>query len=189
MNYWALGAALLLALNTAGAQQARRGSGQPRDKRNSVNAHALSQLDLWIVGQFRGAQLLRDTIVEPVMANAAAYPRVETVRRGDGRDTLFAIDFTLHPTDAVLPRNGVARLAASAGAISSLAPMVLARRPFRAPRVPNANNTRAADWRYGWAYVATVRITNVAGPGSTPSPGRLRGWLLLGSPSALSVQP
>ncbi len=132
-------------------------------------------LDRWIVTKFRGAQLLVDSVhVAKSGAADGPFPRVEVVRAASTGDTLVAVHFTSTVGGPALRATGVVRLAEASGAMTVLTARVLARRMFRAPRVPNAGADGDSAWRVGWAYVAVVQPTSRA--------ARLRperSWLLV----------
>ena len=132
-------------------------------------------LDIWIVQRYRGAQLLPDTVTTTgSIAADALWPRIESMRSGGRADTLFALHFAARPGEPALGRRGSVRLAGPTGSVSPVVATVLARRPFRAPRTPRPNNATERDWRYGWAYVATLPKAGRAAPATT-----FRGWLLI----------
>ena len=117
-------------------------------------------LDRWIVTKFRGAQLLVDSVrVTKSNAMTVPFPRVEVVRAASTGDTLVAMQFALAAAGPALRATGVVRLADASGAMTGLSARVLARRMFRAPRVPNAGVDADSAWRVGWAYVAIVQPT------------------------------
>ena len=132
-------------------------------------------LDVWIVQRYRGAQLLADTVTKSgSVAADALWPRIESMRSGGRNDTLFALHFSAHPGEPALGRRGAVRLAGPTGSMSPVAATLLSRRPFRAPRTPNANSGNERDWRYGWAYIAALPKAGRTAPATT-----FRGWLLI----------
>ncbi|MES2522412.1 MAG: hypothetical protein V4617_06930 [Gemmatimonadota bacterium] len=141
---------------------------------NKVTERAMGSLDRWIVERYRGAQLLADSLSVPRSVTPdAVLPRVETVRGGTAADTLLALHFSPRAGSAALLSGSVVRIAGSTGTITPMSATVLARRPFRAPRLPMAK-ANADDWRYGWAYLVILPKAGRALSATT-----FRGWLLL----------
>jgi hypothetical protein len=147
-----------------------------------VNPRALSSLDVWIVERFRGAGLLPDSAVERTNDIAeSVQPRIESARAGSSSDTVIALHFAPRPANAAFENGQALRLAGPTGTIAPIVGTVLARRAFRAPRVPQANGNMAsgnatndARWRYGWAYIVSLPKAGRVTPAAT-----FRGWLLL----------
>ena len=141
-----------------------------------------SALDSWLVTRFRNAQLLDDSLgASTSAAESVQYPRVESSREAPGGDTLFALHFGSGPHTPALRSASVVRLSGPSGSITSHAARIVARRAFRAPRMPSAMASDAGAWRYGWAYMAVI----MRGARPTPSLG-YRGWLLIETPDTLS---
>lgn len=137
------------------------------------DAHT-SSLDSWIVGRYRGAQLLPDSTAEaPSLAANGPRPRIEAVRQGRRADTLLAVHFRAERDAPLLAVGARTTLSGPTGAITPIAAQVLARRLFRAPRAPGSLSMPDSNWRFGWAYL--VVVPHVTG---RPS-GRYRGWTLL----------
>ena len=141
---------------------------------NKATERAMGSLDRWIIERYRGAQLLADSLSVPRSVTPdAVLPRVETVRGGTTADTLLALHFSPRAGSAALQSSAVVRIAGSTGTITPMSATVLARRPFRAPRLPTAK-ANEDDWRYGWAYLVILPKA-----GRTLSATTFRGWLLL----------
>lgn len=142
--------------------------------RTTSRAADTPPLDAWIVLQYRGAQLLPDSIGgDRTVATDAPLPRVEHVRDVRG-DSLVGVHFASRAAAPALTAGGAARLAVPTGAITELAGRVVARRLFRAPRVPGADTDDSTDWRYGWAYLVVLPRNRDALPAQAT-----RGWLLI----------
>ncbi len=137
-------------------------------------------LDRWIVTKFHGAQLLVDSVRVAKSGGAnGPFPRVEVVRAAATGDTVIAMHFAPTVASPALRATGVVRLADASGAMTALSARVLARRMFRAPRIPGASADSA--WRVGWAYVAVVQ--------SAPRAARMRperSWLLVDAADSTS---
>ena len=152
----------------------------PKPSRESLRL--LSALDVWIVERFRNAGLLPDSTADNAAGNrGASLARIESARAGSTTDTLFALHFAPNPTGGAFSTGQAVRLAGPTGTIAPLVGTVLARRAFRAPRVPGANGNIAggnaandALWRYGWAYLVSLPTSGRGTP-----PATFRGWLLL----------
>lgn len=135
-------------------------------------AAAQTSLDLWLVTRLRNAQLLPDSGRLSQTAHVlSARPRVESVASGSGLDSLFLVQYGPTADLPVQAVGSVAHLASPTGAVSMIRAEVIARRSFRAPRLPDAVTPR--EFRYGWAYVAVVRRHP-----SMPVTA-LRGWVLV----------
>lgn len=146
------------------------------DAQRSTATHTqvLETLDQWIVQQYRGSQLLHDSSGgATTVVRDAPLPRVEHVRDARG-DTIIGIHFALRPSAPAFGVNGTARLAVPTGAITNTTGRVVARRLFRAPRVPGASNDDPLSWRYGWAYIVVLPRKRDALPAQAT-----RGWLLV----------
>ena len=162
--------------------------GQSRRATGNKARVASSLLDGWIVTRHRGAQLLPDPLspVAPQQSVPATvmHPRVEAVRTGERSgavrgaiDTLIAVHFSPLRAAPALAVDAFVQLAGPSGTITPLAPRVVERRAFRAPRRPGSAIARPdSSWRYGWAYLATIPRTT--GRAAT----RYRGWMLLAGP-------
>ena len=134
-------------------------------------------LDQWIVTRYRGAGLLPDTAnALPSIATTRTPPRIESVAAGASSDSLWAVHFSADDPLPAFAVNGTVRLTGPTGAVTPLAAKVVARRPFRAPRVPGASPTRADAWREGWAYLVLLPHD------ASRQVARYRGWLLLAAP-------
>lgn len=157
--------------------------------RASGNTTARAALDGWIVTRFHGVQLLEDaaatsraslsSVGDSALAITAAVPapRVESTREAASGDTVFALTFATTSTSAtrepVLRPSSTVRVNAPGEAMGSHTATIIARRAFRAPRVPNADSQTEGAWRYGWAYIAVISR------GRRPSPSiGYRGWIL-----------
>lgn len=162
--------ALWCDVRTASAQRATA----------APTSRGMRLLDRWIVTKFRGAQLMVDSVrVAKSNATDVPFPRVEVVRAASTGDTLIAMHFVSTVGGPALRASGVVRLADASGTMTALSARVLARRMFRAPRVPNASADSA--WRVGWAYVAVVQ--------SAPRAVRVRperSWLLVDAADSTS---
>ena len=135
-------------------------------------------LDRWVVTRFRNAQLLPDsTNSTRTPMPEALPPRVESVGDAVSADTLYALHFDDRRDQAALRIGTQARLTGPSGSITAITAEIVARRPFRAPRVPGADTTSKSGWRFGWAYLAIVRP-----PHASASAEAYRGWLLLNAP-------
>lgn len=138
---------------------------------------ALPSLDQWIVTRYRGAGLLPDTAnAAPSLATTRTPPRIESVAEGATSDTLWALHFTGDDPLPAFAVNAVVRLTGPTGAVTPLTARVVARRPFRAPRVPAASPARPDAWRDGWAYLVLLPHD------ASRHVARYRGWLLLAAP-------
>ena len=135
-------------------------------------------LDKWVVTRFRDAQLLADSSNSTRAPMPGAPPaRVESVGDAASGDTVYALHFGDVRDQPALRVGTQSRLTAPSGSITAINAEIVARRPFRAPRVPGADTTSKAGWRFGWAYLAIVRP-----PHATASAQIYRGWLLLNPP-------
>jgi hypothetical protein len=86
---------------------------------------------------------------------------------------------------AALRAPSLVRLSGPTGAIATRSARVIARRAFRAPRLPGASADSDQAWRYGWGYLAI--LPRMSRPSGTTG---YRGWLLLELPdSALATPP
>ncbi len=131
-------------------------------------------LDRWIVQHYRGAQLLPDSSGgAATVVRDAPLPRVEYVHDSKG-DTLVGIHFASRPSAPLFGVASTAKLAVPTGAITTTSGKVVARRLFRAPRVPNASMSDSTKWRYGWAYVVVLPRQRDMLPAQA-----MRGWLLV----------
>lgn len=134
-------------------------------------------LDQWIIARYRGAGLRPDTAnAQPSLATTQTPPRIESVAEGVRVDSLWAVHFTGAEPSPAFAVNATVRLTGPTGTVTPLTARVVARRPFRAPRVPGASPTRADAWREGWAYL--VVLPHDAGR----RVARYRGWLLFTAP-------
>ena len=168
-------ALMLMFQGAANAQRPRQSS--------SARAEATGLLDRFIVARYRGAQLLADSSAGVQSVIDAPLPRVEYVQDTRG-DTLVGIHFTASAVPPSLQVGRIARLAVPTGAITNVEGRVVARRLFRAPRIPNAPTDSADAWRYGWAYVVTLPRRRDALPAKAT-----RGWLLVDSARAAAGSP
>ena len=142
--------------------------------RSSSGASIGEALDGWIVTRYRGAQLLEDSSAARVTVLAdAPVPRVEHVRDAKG-DSLVGVHFSERIVAPSLTQSSDVRLAVPSGAVTSMTGRVVARRLFRAPRVPAATNNTPSSWRYGWAYLVVLPRQRDALPAQA-----MRGWLLV----------
>ena len=147
---------MFFALTFAGNVQTARAQPVTAAPRN----RGMQLLDRWIVTKFRGAQLLVDSVrITKSNVTDVPFPRVEVVRTASTGDTLIAMHFAPTVAGAALRVASVVRLADASGAMTGLSARVLARRMFRAPRLPNAAVDADSAWRVGWAYVAIVQPT------------------------------
>ncbi len=134
-------------------------------------------LDHWIVTRYRGAGLLPDTAnASPSLASSRTPPRIESVAPGSTTDSLWAVHFTSTDPLPAFALNAMVRLTGPTGTVTPLSARVVARRPFRAPRVPGASPTRPDAWRDGWAYLVILPHD------ASRQVARYRGWLLLAAP-------
>lgn len=171
---WLVTVVLLCAPFVANTQSPAKARGPVSGAIRSSTA-----LDVWIVERFRGAQLLPDSAApQRSVAADASLARIESVGVGASTDTLFALHFGNRPGAPALERAGAIRLAGPTGTITPMAARLLARRPFRAPRMPRASNGSDGDWRYGWAYLSVLPTAGRSTPVAT-----FRGWLLLDAPA------
>lgn len=139
----------------------------------------LSTLDMWIVEHYRGAQLLPDSGRTTRGTGAmTALPYVESVSSGRTVDTVFAVQFSPVLRAPALPVGAKVRFTSPSGVASSSVADVVARRAFRAPRVPNARHNEPDDFRYGWSYLLFIRQR-----ATTPT-SAYRGWLVTETASA-----
>jgi len=169
------------AVRVAHAQLAARRTGAratqptvaPPKAGQSVPA-AMMSLDTWVVLRLRGAQLQPDStpLVRSVVANAL-LPRIESVRGGTRADSLFALHYAERPGDPSLANNGAVRIVGPTGTITPVSGRIVARRPFRAPRTPQADHNQERDWRYGWAYLIVLPKAGRLAPASV-----FRGWMV-----------
>lgn len=138
---------------------------------------ALATLDRWLVQRYRATMLQSDVGgTTPALATLDLSPRVEGVMTGRTQDTLVVLHFGDASAQAAFARGGGAQVVSAAGASMPGTARVLARRAFRAPRLPTARVADDAQWRDGWAYLAIVPHVE-ARPAS-----RLRGWHLTRMP-------
>ncbi|MEO7520915.1 MAG: hypothetical protein ABIW79_03765 [Gemmatimonas sp.] len=180
----ATGAAIPVEAQTPESRSVRSGSSSKpaAPPITTLDMRVLSSLDVWIVERFRGAQLLPDSVAARAARDGGgALPRIESARGGGSVDTLFALHFTPRATEGALASRQTVRLAGPTGTIAPLTGTVVARRAFRAPRVPGANvhvasgdSATDASWRYGWAYIVSLPNAGRGTPAAT-----FRGWLLL----------
>lgn len=99
-------------------------------------------------------------------------------RLGPSADTLVALQFVA-AGGTPLAASRPAWLVEPTGARTTLPLQVVARLPFRTPRVVDADPARAGDWQHGWAYLL------VAGPRvGEAHPGGFAGWRLAGEAPA-----
>lgn len=141
---------------------------------------ASQSLDRWVSLRYRGAHLMPDTAsVLPSLVSTGTPPRIETIHAGSVSDTLWVVHFTSGGQGPTFAVPSAVRLTSPTGTVTPLTARVVARRPFRAPRVPNGPSGRLDDedsWRPGWAYLAVLPHQ------ATRNAARYRGWLLLGEP-------
>lgn len=127
--------------------------------------------------RYRGAGLLPDTAnTQPSLAAAQSPPRIESVADGATADSLWAVHFTDKEPLPAFAVNATVRLSGPTGTMTPLTARVVARRPFRAPRVPGASPATPAAWREGWAYLVVLPHD------ATRKVARYRGWLLFTAP-------
>lgn len=143
-----------------------------------IGAQPPTPLDIWIVQRYRGAQLLPDSLLADSLltgsvARTASTPRIESTRAGKEQDTLWAVHFAPGTRMAGLPVGARPTLTGPTGTITPVVARVLARRAFRAPRVPGSAFRPDSSWRHGWVYL--VVMPHLA----ELSVARYRGWLLL----------
>jgi hypothetical protein len=145
---------------------------------SSASSSIRESLDSWIVTRYRGAQLLDDSSgIDSTDAPGTLVPRIEHVRDAKG-DTLVGLHFSMRAIAPALSMPGRVRLAVPSGAATGVTGTVIARRLFRAPRVPGAQATNASAWRYGWAYLVALPRQR------DPLPAfATRGWLVLDATS------
>jgi len=165
---------IVLSVLSASAMSAQRESAAKPPKPKPL-PKVVQVLDTWVVTRFRDSQLLPDSITPPRSGvPETPPPRVESVGDAVSGDTIYALHFADRRDTATLRVGTRARLTAPSGAITGINAEIVARRPFRAPRVPGADTTSASGWRFGWAYLAIVRP-----PHASTSASVYRGWLLL----------
>ncbi len=140
-------------------------------------------VDTWIATKFRGAQLLVDS-VRAETASLTSFPRVEVIRAARTGDTLLALHFGLTASAPALRTASVVRLADATGAITLLSARIVARRLFRAPRIPNARVDADSAWRIGWAYAAVVQAPARGGRNRAE-----RAWLLVDMADSIPRRP
>lgn len=151
----------------------RDAGAQPSPRRSGNNPAALSALDTWLVSRYRRVQLLPDSLTGRMPLGEEPSSRVESAGDAATADTLFAIQFRTRREMSSLRAGARVRLTGPSGTITTTSAVVIARRPFRAPRRPGAD-TSADGWRYGWAYLALVGRQHAA-----TSALVYRGWSLL----------
>ncbi len=155
-----------------------------RAKKPAPVPKGLLALDRWVVTRFRDVQLLPDSAgpARPMVSDVPS-PRIESAVDAASGDTVYAIHFA-DRRDAPSLRTGTrVRLTAPSGPITNISADIVARRPFRAPRVPGADTASTGGWRFGWAYLAIVRRQH-----ATTTASVYRGWLLLDAADA-SARP
>lgn len=137
------------------------------------------RLDAWIVTRYQGTQLFPDAeFTATSLATTGPRPRVEATIEGVAADTIVAVHFSAMWAAPALGKNARVQLAGPTGTITPLTARIIGRRAFRAPRTPGPSTLRPdSNWRYGWAYLAVIPHD-----GRRPL-SRLRGWLLLESPT------
>ena len=167
---------MVLSVMSASATSAQRDSAAKPPKPRAL-AKEMRVLDTWVVTRFRDAHLLPDSTSPSRTSVPETAPRVESVGDGVSGDTIYALHFADRRDTPALRVGTRARLTAPSGSITTINAEIVARRPFRAPRVPGADTTSANGWRFGWAYLAIVRP-----PHSTALASVYRGWLLLNAP-------
>lgn len=139
-----------------------------------VSTSVEQMLDAWIVHQYRGAQLLTDSSAgERTIAADTPIPRVEHVRDSRG-DSIVGVHFSARAVSPSLALAGTVRLAVPSGTVTNTTGKVVARRLFRAPRIPGAAGNSPTAWRYGWAYLVVLPRQRDRLPALAT-----RGWLLL----------
>lgn len=167
-RWTALSASLALVLCSSTAPVGAQSPKAISDARNAVHT-----VDRWLVTRYRSLQLLPDSVRVSGSPDAELiWPRVETAVDGSLRDTLFAVQFGARGSAPALRAGARVRLTAPSGTITAMTADVVARRPFRAPRLPGADTATVNGWRYGWAYLAIVRR------GTAATASVYRGWLL-----------
>jgi hypothetical protein len=165
---------ILLSVTSAGAMRAQ-GEVTLTSSRAKPLPRVIQVLDTWVITRFRDARLLPDSAGSTrTSARDAHRPRVESVGDAVSGDTIYALHFGDRRDLPALRLGAPARLTAPSGSITAINADVVARRAFRAPRVPGADTSSAAGWRFGWAYLAIVRP-----PHASASASVYRGWLLL----------
>jgi hypothetical protein len=142
-------------------------------------------LDTWVITRFRDSHLLPDS-ANPSRTTVAQVPpaRVESVGDAVSGDTIYALHFSDKRDTPALRVGTQARLTAPSGSITAIRAEIVARRPFRAPRVPGADTASASGWRFGWAYLAIVRP-----PHASAAANVYRGWLLMNPPDTSARRP
>ena len=164
---------IMLSFATATMMPAQGGS-TVKPPRPKPLPKVVQVLDTWVVTRFRDAQLLPDSTVNGrTTAPDAPPPRVEAARDAVSGDTIYALQFRERRDVPALRVGTQARLTEPSGSITAINAEIVARRQFRAPRVPGADTTSASGWRFGWAFLAIVRP-----PHSTASANVYRGWML-----------
>lgn len=155
----------------AGVAAAQRGS----TRSPAEQLETADPLDVWIVTRYRAANLLSDSAVTTgsLASNNGPLPRIESVRGGRDMDTLMAVQMDANKGPPMMPVSSRARLVTTNGIAVPVTVRVIQRRPFRAPRIPDADPLTERQWRYGWAYLVVL-------PHDDKRPtARYRGWLLL----------
>lgn len=105
-------------------------------------------------------------------------------RLGSSADTLVALQYVA-AGGSPLAASRPAWVVEPTGTRTTLPLQVVARLPFRTPRVVDADPARAGDWQHGWAYLL------VAGPRvGEAHPGGFAGWRLVGeAPATVAGAP
>lgn len=152
----------------------RRGAAPVHVDGPAGDASALTSLSAWTAVRFAHRRL--DGVPLPDSADggasvASTLPFIEG-RVATGVDTLVALSLA-----AASPSSGTAwpargwRLRDPTGQPTALTAQVVARLPFRAPRVAHADPARASDWYTAVAYAVVV-------PKPAAHPGGFVGWRL-----------
>jgi hypothetical protein len=143
---------------------------------------ALRRLERWTLRRFPNRVLDSSALVSsPTRGVATSSPIVLEGRVATAPDTLVALHWD--GSDAApLMVGRTAWLAEPTGATTPLAVQVVARTPFRTPRVVNADSTRRETWQSGWVYLV-VAPPKVA----AAHPAGFAGWRLVAEPARRST--
>jgi carboxyl-terminal processing protease len=151
------------------------------EERMMGDSLGLRRLDRWTLRRFPLRRLDSVALVSPPARGVAiSSPIVLEGRLAAAPDTLVALHWGA--SDAVpLVVGRTAWLSEPAGATTPLAVQVVARTPFRTPRVVNADSARLDDWQIGWVYLV-VAPPKVA----AAHPAGFAGWRLVAEPARRS---
>ena len=161
---------MALSLAVANVIRAQGGSSRPAPPPRAVQV-----LDTWVITHLRDAHLLTDSanLTRPAVSDVAP-PHIESVGDAATGDTVYAMNFTDRRDASALRVGARVLLTASSGSVTGINADIVARRQFRAPRVPGADTASVGGWRFGWAYLAIVRRQF-----ATTNASVYRGWVLL----------